>query len=48
MDVKFSVVGLGKLGASMAAAIARRDLQVIGVDINQCAVDVFNAGHTPA
>ncbi len=43
----FSVVGLGKLGASMAAAIASRGFDVIGVDINQRVVDLLNAGHAP-
>jgi len=43
----YSVVGLGKLGASMAAAIASRGFEVIGVDINQRAVDLVNAGHAP-
>jgi UDPglucose 6-dehydrogenase len=43
----FSVVGLGKLGASMAAAIASRGFDVIGVDVNQRVVDLLNAGHAP-
>lgn len=43
----YSVIGLGKLGASMAAAIASRGFDVIGVDINQQAVDLLNAGHAP-
>ena len=43
----FSVVGLGKLGASMAAAIASRGHQVIGVDVNRRAVDRLNAGEAP-
>jgi UDPglucose 6-dehydrogenase len=43
----YSVIGLGKLGASMAAAIASRGFNVIGVDVNQRAVDAVNAGHTP-
>jgi UDP-N-acetyl-D-mannosaminuronate dehydrogenase len=40
MDVRFSVVGLGKLGASMAAAIASRGFYVIGVDVYQLAADM--------
>ena len=44
---KFSIVGLGKLGASMAAAIASRGFQVVGVDVNQRAVDQLAAGHAP-
>jgi len=47
MGLTFSVVGLGKLGASMAAAIASRGFHVIGVDVNQSAVDLVNAGHAP-
>src|SRR3954470_14791815 len=42
-----SGVGLGKLGASMAAAIASRGHHVIGVDVNHRAVDALNAGHAP-
>ncbi len=34
-----SVVGLGKLGASMVAAIASRGGEVVGVDANPDAVD---------
>jgi len=43
----YSIVGLGKLGASMAAAIASRGFHVIGVDINRQAVDAVNAGRAP-
>lgn len=43
----YSIVGLGKLGASMAAAIASRGFPVIGVDINREAVDALNAGKAP-
>lgn len=35
------------MGASMAAAIACRGFNVIGVDINKHAVDLVNAGHAP-
>ena len=47
MSITYSVVGLGKLGASMAAAIASRGFNVIGVDVNQRVVDQINAGHAP-
>jgi UDPglucose 6-dehydrogenase len=47
MSRRFSIVGLGKLGASMAAAIASRGHDVIGVDIARRAVDAVNAGHAP-
>ena len=43
----FSVVGLGKLGASMAAAIASRGFDVVGVDIDTRKVDAVNAGLAP-
>ncbi|MCC7418313.1 MAG: UDP-glucose/GDP-mannose dehydrogenase family protein [Acidobacteria bacterium] len=43
----YSVVGLGKLGASMAAAIASRGFPVIGVDINRQAVDALGEGRAP-
>jgi UDPglucose 6-dehydrogenase len=43
----YSIVGLGKLGASMAAAIASRGFDVIGVDVDRAAVDAVNAGRAP-
>ena len=47
MVSRYSVAGLGKLGASMAAAIASRGFDVIGVDVNHRAVDLLNGGHAP-
>ena len=47
MIKNYSVVGLGKLGASMAGAIAKRGFNVIGVDVSQRAVDLLNAGKAP-
>jgi UDPglucose 6-dehydrogenase len=47
MRRRFSIVGLGKLGASMAAAIASRGHDVIGVDVNRRAVDAINEGRAP-
>jgi UDPglucose 6-dehydrogenase len=47
MSKTYSIVGLGKLGASMAAAIASRGHNVIGVDVNRRAVDAVNAGQAP-
>jgi UDPglucose 6-dehydrogenase len=44
---RISVIGLGKLGASMAAAFASRGFEVIGVDINQKSVDLLSQGHAP-
>jgi UDPglucose 6-dehydrogenase len=43
----YSVAGLGKLGASMAAAMAKRGFNVIGIDVNQRSVDLLNKGHAP-
>jgi UDPglucose 6-dehydrogenase len=45
--MKYSIVGLGKLGASMAAAIGSRGHQVIGVDVSRHAVDAVNSGRAP-
>ena len=42
-----SVIGLGKLGASMAAAIADRGFSVIGVDVFEQAVTFINNGKAP-
>ncbi|CAN5665280.1 UDP-glucose/GDP-mannose dehydrogenase family protein [soil metagenome] len=47
MVEKVSVIGLGKLGASMVAAIASRGFEVIGVDIHQKTVDAVNEGREP-
>ncbi|MFC1851871.1 UDP-glucose dehydrogenase family protein [candidate division CSSED10-310 bacterium] len=47
MDMRYSIIGLGKLGASMAAAIAKRGFQVIGVDVNKNAVDLLNNSEAP-
>jgi len=42
-----SVIGLGKLGGSMAAGMASRGINVIGVDVNRHAVEAVNAGRAP-
>ncbi len=47
MTPKCSIIGLGKLGCSMAAAIASRGIGVIGVDINQHTVELLNASRAP-
>jgi len=44
---RYSVVGLGKLGASMAAAIASRGFEVVGVDVNPRSVELLNEGRAP-
>jgi len=43
-----SVIGLGKLGGTMAGCLASRGFNVIGVDVSEKAVNALNAGHTPA
>lgn len=42
-----SVVGLGKLGAPMAAVFAVKGYDVVGVDLYQPYVDAINAGRAP-
>jgi UDPglucose 6-dehydrogenase len=42
-----SVIGLGKLGGSMAGCLASRGFNVIGVDVSPKAVDALNEGRTP-
>lgn len=39
-----SVVGLGYIGLPTAAVFASRKIKVIGVDVNQHAVDTINRG----
>lgn len=41
---KVSVIGLGYIGLPTAAVIALRGIEVVGVDVNQHAVDTVNAG----
>ncbi len=41
---KISVVGLGYIGLPTAAMFASRKIEVVGVDINQSAVDTINRG----
>jgi UDP-N-acetyl-D-mannosaminuronic acid dehydrogenase len=40
-----SIIGLGYIGLPTAAVFASRKIKVIGVDINQEAVDTINRGH---
>ena len=42
-----SIIGLGKLGSSMAAAMASRGLHVIGVDVVPRSVELLNQGKPP-
>ena len=44
---RYSIIGLGKLGASIAAAIASRGHHVVGVDSSNEIVDLINAGLAP-
>ena len=46
-QTRYSVIGLGKLGASMVAALASRGFEVTGVDVNPEAVAAVKAGHAP-
>lgn len=39
-----SMIGLGYIGLPTAAVIASHGLKVIGVDVNQAAVDIINSG----
>ena len=45
--MRVAVVGLGKLGAPLAAVLASKGNQVLGVDINPSAVELLNGGHAP-
>jgi UDPglucose 6-dehydrogenase len=47
MNKGTSVIGLGKLGAPMAAAIAWRGLRVIGVDADEAKVKALNDRRAP-
>lgn len=47
MKLRTSVIGLGKLGASMAAAMASRGIEVVGADCNSASVDAINTGLAP-
>ena len=42
-----AIIGLGKLGASMAGCLASRGFNVIGADVSQKTVDALNAGRAP-
>ncbi len=45
--VKIAVIALGKIGLPLAVQFASRGHEVVGVDINQAAVDSINAGVEP-
>jgi UDPglucose 6-dehydrogenase len=48
MITDVAVIGLGKLGGTMAGCLASRGFNVIGVDVSQKAVSALNAGRAPA
>src|SRR4051794_2839628 len=45
--MNISVIGLGKLGAPLAALLAGKGHTVVGVDVNTLAVDALNRGIAP-
>jgi len=45
--MKISVIGLGKLGAPLAAVFASKGFPVVGTDLNPAFVDAINAGRAP-
>jgi UDPglucose 6-dehydrogenase len=47
METRISVIGLGKLGAPMAAALAARGLHVTGVDAEVAKVEALRQGRPP-
>lgn len=45
--MRIAVVGLGKLGAPLAAVLASKGNQVLGIDVNPEAVRLLNEGRAP-
>jgi UDPglucose 6-dehydrogenase len=45
--MRIAVVGLGKLGAPLAAVLASKGNQVVGIDVNPHAVSLLNEGRAP-
>jgi UDPglucose 6-dehydrogenase len=45
--MRIAVVGLGKLGAPLAAVLASKRNEVIGIDVNPVAVQLVNEGRSP-
>jgi UDPglucose 6-dehydrogenase len=45
--MKLSIIGLGKLGAPMAAVMAHKGHMVVGVDVNPAFVSALNEGCAP-
>ncbi len=46
--MRIGVVGLGKLGAPLAAVLASKGLTVVATDVNAEAVAAINAGRAPS
>lgn len=46
-NMRVSVIGLGKLGAPLAAVMAAKGIKTIGVDVNPLFVEKINAGQAP-
>lgn len=47
IDVKITIVGLGKIGLPLAVQFASKGHEVLGVDINPETVDLINSGIEP-
>jgi UDPglucose 6-dehydrogenase len=45
--MRVAVVGLGKLGAPLAAVLASKGNEVLGIDVNPAAVELLNKGRAP-
>ena len=45
--MKLAVIGCGKMGLPIAVQAASRDLNVIGVDVNESIVTAINKGENP-
>jgi UDP-N-acetyl-D-mannosaminuronate dehydrogenase len=45
--MRIAVVGIGKLGAPLAAVLASKGNEVLGVDVNDEAVRLVNEGRAP-
>ena len=45
--MRLSIVGLGRLGAPLAAVMADKGNAVIGVDVNPAAIKLVNDGKAP-
>jgi len=45
--MRVAVIGLGKLGAPLAAVLASKGHDVLGIDVNPAAVELLNEGRAP-